>query len=394
MSQRKNLDNAQVSRRGFMRAAGLLGVGGSALAACAASSTPGTEVVADTQAPASEEATGEAAVEPTQAATAAGGSALQATQPPDVERVAADPTVLPGPVSHSEPKTHQVTLDVQEIVAGIEPGATFSYMTFGGTVPGPMIRVRQGDTIEFTLENLPENFMLHNIDLHAVYGTGGGNVATNVSPGQSNGLIFKAVYPGAFIYHCAVPNLDYHISSGMFGMIVVEPSDGLNPVDHEFYLGQHEVYTDKRSGEKGHHSFDFQKMLSEDPTYVLLNGEKYALTPDRRGAIQVEVGETARVFFVNGGPNLTSSFHPIGNVWSKAWRDGALASRAEEYVQTMSVPPGSCGVFEMEFPVPGEVKLVDHALSRVVGKGMLGIIQVNGDPVPEIFQPDLPGDPA
>jgi nitrite reductase (NO-forming) len=364
--------DSKLTRREFLQSAGLFGIGSAALAACGGKPSQGEPLA----------------------------TSLAATQIPipppitvDVERIAADPTDIPEPVTHTQPMTHEVTLEVQELVAEIEPGVTFQYMTFGGKVPGPMIRVRQGDTIQFTLKNLPDNAATHDIDLHAVYGTGGGNVATNVSPGQSNGMRFKTLYPGAFIYHCAVPNLDFHISSGMFGMILVEPTDGLEPVDHEFYLGQHEIYTKFPAGEEGHHGFDFAAMLKEDPTYVLLNGEKYALTPDRRGAMQVKVGQRARVFFVNGGPNLTSSFHPIGNVWTKAWRDGALASSPEEYVQTLSVPPGSCGVFEMDFPVPGSVKLVDHALTRVVSKGMLGIIEIAGDPVPEIFEPDLPGDP-
>ena len=367
----ESLQNRSVSRREFLRAAGILGIGSAALAACGGEA-PGLQAVATSPAA-------------TQAAPPA--------QTVDIDRIAADPTDIPGPVSHTQPKTHQIELEVVEAVAEIEPGVTFNYMTFGGRIPGPMIRVRQGDTIQFTLKNLPSNASPHNIDFHAVYGTGGGNVATNVSPGQSNGLNFKTVYPGAFIYHCAVPNLDFHISSGMFGIILVEPTEGLEPVDHEFYLGQHEVYTKLPAGEKGHHVFDFAAMRREDPSYVLLNGEKYALTPDNRGAMQVKVGERARIFFVNGGPNLTSSFHPIGNVWTKAWRDGALASSPQEYVQTLSVPPGSCGVFEMEFPVPGSVKMVDHALTRVVSKGMLGIIEIAGEPVPEIFEPDLPGDP-
>jgi nitrite reductase (NO-forming) len=135
-------------------------------------------------------------------------------------------------------------------------------------------------------------------------------------------------------------------------------------------------------------------MAREDPTYVLLNGAKHALTADGRGPMQVKVGETARVFFVCGGPNLTSSFHPIGNVWSKAWYAGAVTGEPMRWVQTMTVPPGSCGVFEMDFPVPGNVKLVDHALSRVVRKGMLGIISVEGAADAGIFNPTVAGDPA
>ncbi|MFB6278173.1 MAG: copper-containing nitrite reductase [Salinibacter sp.] len=317
--------------------------------------------------------------------TAATGPAL--SRAPSTQ-VAADPTDVPPPADWSVPRTHQITLTCEEVTAEIEPGVEFSYMTFDGQVPGPMIRVRQGDTVEFTLENAPASAMPHNIDFHAVYGTGGGAEATMAPPGNAQSISFRAEYPGAFIYHCAVPNLDYHISSGMFGLIFVEPEEGLPPVDREFYLGQQEVYTDKPVGEDGSHAFDFEAMAREDPTYVLLNGQKHALTESAFGTMTAEVDETARVFFVNGGPNLTSSFHPIGNVWTKAWREGAIASEPERHVQTMTVAPGSCGVFEMNFPVPETIKLVDHALSRVVRKGFLGEITVEGKPKPDIFDPD------
>ncbi|MDY6764909.1 MAG: copper-containing nitrite reductase, partial [Halobacteria archaeon] len=242
----------------------------------------------------------------------------------DTDKVAADPTDIPSPINRSEPKHHEITLEAKEVTAEIEPGVSFNFMTFGGQIPGPMIRVRQGDTVEFTLKNLSENNMPHNVDMHAIYGTGGGSVATTAAPGEQNKERFKAMYPGAYIYHCAVPNLDYHISSGMFGMIVVEPKGGLPEVDREFYFGQHEVYTDKSTGEKGQHNFSMEAMANENPTYVLLNGEKFAYAAARHGPLEANVGETARVFMVTGGPNLSSNFHPIGNVWSRAYRDGGL----------------------------------------------------------------------
>ncbi|WP_051141251.1 copper-containing nitrite reductase [Salisaeta longa] len=302
-----------------------------------------------------------------------------------VNRVAADPTDIPPPIRRHTSKTHDITLTSEEVVAEIEPGVTFNFMTFGGQVPGPMIRVRQGDTVNLTLTNDASNRMPHNVDFHAVYGPGGGAEATLVAPGQSRSFSFQAMYPGAFIYHCAVPNLDYHIASGMFGMIVVEPPEGLPPVDHEFYIGQHEVYTNKKTGEAGHHAFDFDAMMDEKPSYVLLNGAKYGLTPDRLGAMEANVGETARVFMVTGGPNLTSSFHPIGNVWTDVWREGAIQSAPEKNVQTTPVAPGSCGIFHMKFPVPGPVFLVDHALSRVARKGAKATINVTGPEQPDIF---------
>ncbi len=308
---------------------------------------------------------------------------------PEVKRVAADPRDIPAPIKRRSSKTHQITLESREVVGEIEDGVKFKFLTYGGQVPGPMIRVRQGDTVELTHKNLSENTMLHNVDFHAVYGTGGGAEATICPPGQSKKLRFQALYPGAFIYHCAVPRMDYHISSGMFGMILVEPADGLPKVDHEFYFGQHEVYTDKEAGEKGLHGFDTQAMIDEKPNYVLLNGEKQAITGNRYGSLKVKRGENARVYFVTGGPNVTSNFHPIGNVWSKAWREGAIASQPERFVQTCHVAPGSCGIFEMDFPVPGSVKLVDHALSRVAHKGMLAVIEVEGKEQPQIFAANL-----
>jgi nitrite reductase (NO-forming) len=306
---------------------------------------------------------------------------------PKVDRVAADPTDIPSPITRNRPVTHDITLESKDLISEIEPGVEFKYMTYGGQVPGPMIRVRQGDKVNLTFKNNSQNTLLHNVDFHAVYGTGGGSKATLCPPGQTKDLHFKLMYPGAFIYHCAVPKLDEHISSGMYGMIMVEPQEGLPEVDHEFYLGQHEVYTKKEAGEKGFHELDVDAMKAENPTYVLLNGEKKALTEKRYGTMKTEVGDTARIFMVTGGPNLSSSFHAIGNVWTKAWREGAIASEPEEYVQTCQVAPGSCGIFEMDFPVPEKSFLVDHALSRYNRKGMLGVIEVEGEEQPHIFHP-------
>lgn len=323
-------------------------------------------------------------------AAVAGAAELQADQSTKVYgRIAADPVKLPSPIRRKSSRLVKVALDAKEVEAEIEPGVVFKYMTFGGQVPGPMIRVRQGDTVELTLNNVKGNNMPHNVDLHAVFGTGGGSSALLTAPGQSKTIRFKAMYPGAFIYHCAVANLDYHISSGMFGMIVVEPPEGLPKVDHEFYFGQNEMYTVAPARKNVPVDFDFAAMKAEDPRYVLINGGVHAITDARYGTVKVNKGETARIFFVNGGPNLTSSFHPIGNVWQKAWKEGALANQPEKFLQTVPVAPGSCGVFEIHFPVPETVKLVDHALTRVVSKGLLAEITVNGKPDLSIFNPEV-----
>ncbi len=300
--------------------------------------------------------------------------------------VIADPSRIPPPIRRGHPVHHEITLEVEEIVSEIAPGARFRFQTFGGQVPGPMLRVRRGDTIAFTLKNPARNVLLHSIDMHAIYGTGGGAAATAVLPGSAKSIVFKAAYPGFFIYHCAVPEMDMHIASGMYGAILVEPERGLAHVDREFYLGQNEVYTVEPFGTKGQHKFDQGAMVREQPTYVLLNGAVNALTVERGRPMRAKVGETVRVFLVNGGPNLLSSFHPIGNVWSRAWPQGALANRPLRYVQTQPVAPGSTFVGEMELPLAETIKLVDHALSRVLHQGLLAEIVVAGKDDPSIFK--------
>lgn len=311
---------------------------------------------------------------------------------PVLNRISADPVDIPPPISRTAPKTHHLELTSMEAVAQIEDGVDFRYLTFDGQVPGPLLRVREGDTVYLTHKASPNNIMVHNIDLHAVYGPHGGGMATYCAPGQSQTIKFKALHPGAYMYHCAVPQVAYHISGGMYGIILVEPEEGLPEVDHEFYLGQNEIYSHKITANLTSNaydlSFDFDSMMSEDPSFVLLNGSKYALTKGHYGPLNVKRGDTARIFFVNGGPNLTSHFHPIGNMWTKVWREGALSNDPEQYVQTCAVPPGSCAIFEMEFPVPGEINLVDHALSRTTQKGMKGQIMVEGEPDLDIFDPN------
>ncbi|MFB6122251.1 MAG: copper-containing nitrite reductase [Haloferacaceae archaeon] len=308
---------------------------------------------------------------------------------PKTDRVAADPTDIPGPISRSQPKEVDVTLRPEEVTAEIEPGVTFDFMTYNGQVPGPLIRVRQGDTVNLTFENPDSNTMPHNVDFHAAAGPGGGAGATMTAPGETAHLKFKATYPGAYIYHCAVPNLDMHISAGMFGIILVEPPEGLPEVDQEIYLGQHEVYTDGQAGQEGKHSFDVASMKKEEPTYVLMNGEKYAFTPDVYGpAATMETGQKARVFFVTGGPNLTSSFHPIGNVWEEYYPQGSLSTEPQTHIQTSPVAPGSTAIATMNFPVPGNFKLVDHALTRVARRGCMAIVAAEGEERPDIFDPN------
>ncbi|MDX1745386.1 MAG: copper-containing nitrite reductase [Halobacteriales archaeon] len=313
--------------------------------------------------------------------------AVEQAETPVVPSVAASPLDIPGPVSRSSPAEVDVTLRPEEVTAEIDDGVSFDFMTYNGQIPGPLIRVREGDTVNLTFENPDENVLPHNVDFHAVAGPGGGAGATLTNPGETTKLRFKATYPGAYLYHCAVPNLDMHISAGMFGVILVEPEAGLPEVDHEFYFGQHEVYTTKPQ-EGGKVRFDMTTMRREDPMYVLINGSAYAITPDREGSPSVSVGDTARVIFGVGGPNLTSNFHPIGNVWEEYYPQGSLTADPLTHIQTWPVPPGSTAIATMQFQVPGPVKLVDHALSRVAKKGCMAIISAEGPENPDIFDPN------
>ena len=316
------------------------------------------------------------------------GEGLAEAASVDVDAIAADPTDVPPPVDWDEPRTHEVTLESIEVTAEIEPGVTIDYMTYDGQIPGPMIRVREGDTVELTFEVPDEhNVDMHNVDLHAVYGPGGGAVATTLNPGDDPATItFRADYPGVHIYHCAVPAMDQHISRGMVGAILVEPEEGRPAVDRELYFGQHEVYTNGEAGEEGHHTFDFDASADEDPTYVLLNGEAYGYTEDgQHGPVHAETDERIRIYLANGGPNFTSAWHPIGNVWTNMYRDGDLVSDPARYVETTPVAPGTVACAEIDTPVPGPVKLVDHALSRVVHRGLLAVIDVEGEPNPDVY---------
>ena len=297
-----------------------------------------------------------------------------------------DPTDLPAPISNRGPELVRVDLETVEVTGQLADGATYRYMTFNGKVPGPMIRVRVGDTVELHLKNSADSMMTHSIDLHAVTGPGGGSVATQTPPGGESVITFKTLKPGLFIYHCATPMVAQHISSGMYGMILVEPEGGLPPVDHEFYVMQGEIYTTQPFGTTGALTEDVTKLLDEKPEYFVFNGASLALASDAH-ALHVNVGDTVRIFFGVGGPNFTSSFHVIGEMFDKVYNLASLSTPPMVDVQTTLVPPGGATVVELKLEVPGRYILVDHALSRLE-RGLAGYLYANGDPQPEIYNPE------
>jgi nitrite reductase (NO-forming) len=303
-----------------------------------------------------------------------------------VPNVALDPASVPPPINRTEPTTIRVTLTSREVTAELADGTTYDFWTFDSTVPGPMLRVMVGDTVELTLVNPPESRSGHNIDLHAVNGPGGGAAVTNVLPGETKTFTFKALNPGIFVYHCAYPPPQHHIAQGMYGAILVEPVGGLPLVDREFYVMQGDWYTAGRYGDKGHQVFSGEKALAEQPEYFTFNGQVNALTT--LYPLQAEVGETVRVYFGVGGPNVGSNFHVIGEVFDRVWKgsDDTFTANGEAWY----VSPGSVSAFEMHLDVPGEYVLVDHALYRTQ-KGALGFMHVTGEWDTSIYSPEVEG---
>lgn len=320
-------------------------------------------------------------------AAAAKPATATAAKPVTVSEISRPASAVPPPLTRTVPTMVTVTLETKEVVAKLDDGQTYSYWTFDGTVPGPMLRVLVGDTVELHLKNAPGDAMQHSIDLHAVNGPGGGATATMVMPGQESKFTFKALNPGLYIYHCATAPIPMHIVNGMFGMILVEPVGGLPKVDHEYYIMQSELYTTTAFGTPGHHDFSNEKLLNEEPDYVLFNGRVGALTG--AGALKAKVGEKVRIYFGVGG-FVGSNFHVIGEIFDRVYPEGALAQPLEN-VQTTLVPAGGAAAVEFTVNVPGRYTLVDHALPRALNKGAAGFLEVEGTQDRSIFDGALSG---
>ena len=288
-----------------------------------------------------------------------------------------DPADVPAPVGNRNPGVVQLTLTTEEVVGMLDPaaGTTYRYWTFNGKVPGPMIRVRQGDTVEVTLRNDPSSHMAHSVDFHAALGPGGGAAFTQAVPGQSKTFTFKATTPGLFVYHCGTPMIAEHIANGMYGLILVEPEGGLPLVDREYYVMQGEIYTTAAKGKAGLQQFSDPKLMEESPEYFVFNGAVDALT--KTHAMQAKVGESVRVFFGDAGPNDTSSLHVVGEIFTHDYSLGSLTSPPLNGVQTANVPPGGAAMLEFKSTAPGNFAMMDHAMARMA-KGLMAVFEISG----------------
>ena len=305
-----------------------------------------------------------------------------------VSDIARDARDVPPPTGRTAPAEVTIELTAQEVLAEMAPGVVLNYWTFDGTVPGPMLRVREGDTVHLTLKNDESSLHMHSIDLHAVTGPGGGATVTDVMPGESKTVDFKALNPGLYIYHCAHPNVANHMAHGMYGLILVEPLEGMPQVDRELYVVQGEFYTAGARGTKGLQVIDAGKMLDGIPEYVVFNGRTGAVSKDK---VTVNQGETVRMYVGNGGVNLVSSFHLIGEIFDTVYPEAAMGSEPHKNVQSTLVPAGGATIVEFTADVPGTYVLVDHALARL-DKGAWGTLSIIGSARPDIFDGDASGD--
>ena len=298
----------------------------------------------------------------------------------EVAKLTTAPNVPPS-LQRSKAETVIIHLEAKEYVGNLTGDVKYSFWSFGGTVPGPMARLRVGDSIEFHLSNAKGNTQPHNIDIHAVNGPGGGAAFTTVDPGEEKVFTFKAKAAGLFIYHCAAGSIVDHISNGMYGLVLVEPEGGLSKVDREYYVMESEFFASEP--ENGVASFDIQKGLDEHASHVVFNGKEGGLLGNN--ALKAKVGETIRIYFGNIGPNSISSFHIIGEIFDKVYNEGGIGGAIGKNIQTTLVPSAGATIVEFKVDAPGTYALVDHSIYRVA-KGAIGHLVVEGKENPQVIR--------
>ena len=272
-----------------------------------------------------------------------------------------DPTLPPLP----DRRTHQIHWRSQEIPVRISPNLTVAAWVFEGDVPGPILHVRQGDTVEFTLTN--EGDVPHSMDFHSAQ-VNPETAFRSVPKGESVTFTFQPRYAGAFMYHCGTAPVLMHLGTGMYGAMIVSPPDPLPPAK-EFVLVHSEYYLEDESD--GIVEFSYRKMSQEIPDYVVFNGR-----PDQyvREPIQVQVGDRVRFYVVSAGPTYGCSFHVVGEQFDEVYL-GAPPHNPIVGVQTFNVPAGGGMVFDLIADVPGKFPFVNHAFGHGQ-QGAIGILEV------------------
>lgn len=301
---------------------------------------------------------------------------LDSNQLDEAQSIVHEPASMPERITRDEERTVNITLKAEEVKAPLTENSSYYFWTFNGTVPGPTLRVREGDTVRLIVENAEDSTHNHSIDLHAVTGPGGGaGVLGDVPPGEERTIEFEADKEGFYMYHCATPNVPTHIANGMYGGIIVQPREGMHKVDKEFTVAQGEIYTNDSIGSEGFQAFSPEKMINENPTYYTVNGRPHGLTGENR--LQAEVNDSVRIYYLNAGNSKISSFHIIGEIFDSVY-SGTLNKPSETNTGAYAVPNSQGNVFELELENPGNYTLVDHALARTE-RGAWSVLEVEGE---------------
>lgn len=314
---------------------------------------------------------------------------------PVVEAEMTQAPQVPKPLNRDYPVRNIVRLEVTETIKTIAPGVNYKYWSYNGSTPGPFIRVREGDEVEVHLKNPSTERMPHSVDFHAVSGENGGKDDTEAMPGTETTMVFTATKPGLYLYHCgSMPSPAIHVAKGMYGLILVEPKEGMDPVDREYFIVQSELYLNT-NGDAAHGevnekvanndpnlaTLDFQKASKEQPDYVVFNGAEGTLVGSR--GLQAKVGERIRLYVGNAGPNLNFPFHIMGKILDTVYVEGGKL--INHNVQTTDIPAGGAAIIEVNMDTPGDFMILDHALMRSM-KGAMGDLIVEGRKNFRIFQ--------
>jgi nitrite reductase (NO-forming) len=277
-----------------------------------------------------------------------------------------EPAPIEARLAPREPtRLHRVRFEVTHTTITIAPGVRYAAWTFGNRVPGPALRVAQGDTIDFTLVNRAT--MPHSLDFHAAE-IAPDKYYRNLMPGDSIRYRFVARVPGAFLYHCGTAPVAMHLANGMYGALVVDPPTP-QPTAKEFVFVQSEFYLSANKDKDGAFQLDWNRMLHLAPDHVVFNGRasQYATHP-----LEVAPGELIRMYVVNAGPNRISSFHVVGGIFERIYQDGAMTPLRG--VQTLNVPVGGGAIFEVRLREPGDYPFVTHAFADAT-KGAVGVLR-------------------
>jgi nitrite reductase (NO-forming) len=272
------------------------------------------------------------------------------------------PAAQAGPVAHYD-------LALKDVTIQIAPGIRYAAWAWAGGAPGPAIHVRQGQMVDITLTN--KGAIPHSIDFHAA------RVAPNiyfrdVNPGESFHFRFRANDPGVFMYHCGTKPVLMHIANGMYGAIVVDPKPGVLPkVDKNYVLVASEWYLDSNGLNKPA-QFNMTKAHARQPDWMTFNGYsgQYVTHP-----LSAAPGETIRFWVVDAGPSIDTDFHIVGTILNRAWVDAGVTSKPLRNVQTVAVPAGGGGVFDVKIDKPGLYPFVSHAFAAV-DQGQVGLLNV------------------